>query len=249
MNTALLEIQNLSLHFPGSDKQILENISYPIYPEDFVVILGSNGSGKSSLLKVIDKRYPLLTGEIILDEKKISAYSSLKFSQMVKTLTQNCNETLFGSLTVMENYLIVKQQHEAALFTLNKNDDKEYFAHYISKFNANLTAKLDTMVDLLSGGEKQALALGLMVIYPPRLLLLDEHTSALDPKSAEIIMQLTKEMIEKYKITCMMTTHDLVEAKNYGNRILALKNGKVHHMIEPSDKLGIVEEGLLEKCY
>jgi putative ABC transport system ATP-binding protein len=249
MKTPLLDIHNISLQFPGSDKKILENISYTVYPGDFIVILGSNGSGKSSLLKSIDKRYPVLSGDILVDQKKISHYSPHQFSQTIKTLTQNCNETLFGSLTVIENYYIVKQQYESNLFHLSRSEDRDYFSNYIQPFNFNLIAKLDTMVDRLSGGEKQALALGLMILYPPRLLLLDEHTSALDPKSAVSIMSLTKAMAEKYNITCMMTTHDLGEAKMYGNRILALKNGKVHHTIETNEKTNVAAETLLETCY
>ena len=249
MKTALLEINNATLTFPGVEKPILSKINYTVYESDIILILGSNGSGKSSLLKLLDKRYQPTTGDITLTGNSLRTCPPKKFNHSIKTLTQNCHETLFTSLTILENYLLVKQQYEPALFAIQQQAERQFFADYIVKFNPNLGSKLDQVVEQLSGGEKQALALALTVLYPPQILLLDEHTSALDPKSAEHLMQLTYETVTEHRITCLMTTHDLSIAEKYGNRILALKNGEIYQIIDQHDKPAFSQNHLLAACY
>jgi putative ABC transport system ATP-binding protein len=246
---SLLKIENVSLCFPRQEKPILSGISYLVNQGDFIIILGSNGSGKSSLLKLISQRYQPSIGTIYFENKSLKNYSVKQFSRHIKTLTQNCHESLFTSLTVLENYLLVKQQYEPHLFATQDKREREFFANYLLQFNPNLAAKLDCCVDFLSGGEKQTLALALTVLYPPRILLLDEHTSALDPKTAESIMLLTKEIVQRYQITCLLTTHDLSQAKDYGSRVLALKNGTIHQAFEYDTKRALSKTQLLAACY
>lgn len=247
--TFLIDIKNVSLTFSGAEKVILSDINYQVKKGDFVIILGSNGSGKSSLLKLLSRQHQPCTGMISVEGSGLNSYPGKKLSRHVKTLTQNCHESLFTSLTVLENYLLVKQCYEPNLFALKNKGDRAYFAEYLLKFNVNLAAKLDQMVEQLSGGEKQALALALTVLYPPRILLLDEHTSALDPVSAERLMLLTQQVAEEFRITCFLATHDLGIAEKYGNRILALQNGKIHHEIERSDSGILNQKSLLAACY
>lgn len=249
MSTHLLDIKNVSLSFPGLEAPILNNINYEVRKNDFIIILGSNGSGKSSLMKLIDRRYRPTSGNIFLDEKLIESYPGSEFSNRVITLTQNCHDSLFASLTVLENYLLVKQRHEAKLFAITNKKERDFFAKYVAEFNPNLPKKLNQIVDKLSGGEKQALALALSVLYPPEILLLDEHTSALDPKSARQLMALTQQVVTQHHITCMMTTHDLDIAMNYGNRILALKQGEIYQTIDYANKAKVTEQELLAACY
>jgi putative ABC transport system ATP-binding protein len=238
MTPSLLKINNLSLKIGNLERPILSNINYEINPGEFIIILGSNGSGKSSLLKLLENRYYPTEGEIFLEERLLSRYSEKQLSQQIKTLTQNCHESLFTSLTIFENYLL-----------RTKKPDKEFLKNYLKKFNINLSLKLDQIVEKLSGGEKQALALALIMLYPPKILLLDEHTSALDPHASSQIMQLTKDIVEEYKITCILTTHDLFIAENYGDRILALKNGSIHQDIKKNPKAKLSHSELLNACY
>lgn len=245
----LLNIQNVCLQASGIDKPILSGINYQVGKGDFIIILGSNGSGKSSLLKLIDQRYQPTSGVIFLNDRPLARYSAAELSQTVITLTQNTNESLFGSLTLLENYLLVKQRHEAKLFSFANKNEREFFANYLLEFNVNLASKLDQLVDRLSGGEKQALALALSVLYPPKILLLDEHTSALDPKSGQDLMALTHKIVSEHHITCMLTTHDLDIALTYGNRILALRHGEVYKVIESEEKKTLTQKDLLEVCY
>lgn len=230
MKNLILSLDNISLNLPGVEKPILSNINYKITEGDFIVILGSNGSGKSSLLKCIDQRYQPTSGKI----------SFIKSKMKITTLGQNCHESLFPTLTILENYY---------LFSSGKKTDKEFFINYLNEFNPNLSIKLDQLVQTLSGGEKQALALALSVLYPPDILLLDEHTSALDPKSAQTLMEITHRAIQQHNITCMLTTHDLDIASQYGNRILALRNGRMFQVIEHEDKKVLDQNKLLAACY
>lgn len=249
MNKILLEINNISLELSGLEKPILSNLNYQINANDFIIILGSNGSGKSSLLKLLDKRYQATRGSITLNQQVLDKIPAHEFSRKVITLTQNSHESLFGSLTVLENYLIFKQRHQPKLFSFSNKKDREFFSIYIQDFNPNLPNKLDQLVDKLSGGEKQALALALSVLYPPEILLLDEHTSALDPKSAERLMALTQRVVSDNKITCILTTHDLDIAMQYGNRILALRQGQIHQTIDYDKKKILNQMELLNACY
>ena len=249
MSNSFIEIRNISLHIPGVDREILSNIHYDVFPSDFIILLGSNGSGKSSLLKLLDKRYRASTGSITIGGNNINNIPANHLSSTIKTLTQNSHDSLFSSLTLLENYLLVKQHHEPALLTLREKSERDFLVTYLEKFNPNLSAKLDQSVETLSGGEKQALALALIVLYPPKLLLLDEHTSALDPKTAEQLIQLTNEIIHKNHITCILATHDLKIAEQYGNRIVALKNGEMHLQIEANEKTNLSHQHLLEVCY
>lgn len=249
MTTIAIDIQNVSLTVQETKLTILDNINYQIKTGDFVILLGSNGSGKSSLLKLLDRRYVATAGKILLSNKAIETYSNANFSKHVITLTQNYHDSIFPSLTIFENCLLVKYKLNKKIFAFSKRQDRLFFIDYLSKFNANLAKNLDAETGKLSGGEKQALALALSILYPPKILLLDEHTSALDPNAASQLMELTHQVAMKNKITCVLTTHDLNIAQNYGNRILALRKGKVHQVLEENKKLGVDREDLLAICY
>lgn len=229
----LLDIRDVSLKIPGVEKPVLSHISYQIQQGDIVILLGSNGSGKSSLLKCIDGRYHPTSGNIFMQEKLILN----PYKQGIATITQQSSESLFPSLTLLEHFLLIKKGNESLA----------YFINHLSFFNENLPKKLHQVVDQLSGGEKQAFILALTFLHPPQLLLLDEHTSALDPTASERLMKITYTMIHKHHITCLMTTHDLAIAERYGNRVLALKQGKIIKTIHNKEKFDA--HALLTTCY
>lgn len=240
----MLKIKNLQLKIAGAEKPILNNVNYEVHAGDFVVLLGSNGSGKSSLLKVIAGSIKATQGFVQFEGKNSSTYSKKAYGAFVKTVTQNCDESLFTSLTVFENYRLL----EGAAFT-SISKARHFLTHYLSSFNVNLSAKLDQVVSELSGGEKQALVLAFVFLHPPKLLLLDEHTSALDPKIGAELMELTKTLLKKYRMTCLLTTHDLKTACEYGNRILVLKAGSIIGEIEKDHQKPLDETFLLKTCY
>lgn len=238
---SLVTFEHVTLHYPALERPILQDINYTVQKGDCVVVLGANGSGKSSLLKLIDGRYRANSGNIFLQNKNINTLSSRVRAEHIHTLTQNAQDNLFLSLTIFENYqLMIKRQG---------HDPIDSLADYLRTFNPNLSNKLDVLVARLSGGEQQALALALAVLYPPEILLLDEHTSALDPKTAEHLMALTAHIIHTRRITALLTTHNVNHALAYGDRILALKEGCVHDCIEHSDKKNLSADMLLARCY
>jgi putative ABC transport system ATP-binding protein len=241
-NKPILQIQDVSFIPNYSEKAILKEINYEIHPFDFVILLGSNGSGKSTLMKLIEQKNIPTKGAIVFDGNPLKNYSKKKLSHEIKTLTQNCDESLFTSLTLWENYLLMKGK-------LSHGNERLFLKHYLSEFNANLSMKLDEKVSCFSGGEKQTLALAFLFLNPPRLLLLDEHTSALDPKTAQLNMELTFNMITKYNITCLLTTHNLEIAMKYGNKILVIRDGKIAHKIEKEEKRILTPDQMLEKFY
>lgn len=244
MTTPIINLQNISFRLPEQKKEILSAITYQVNEGDFVIILGSNGSGKSSLLKLIDKRYTPSSGKILLKGHLLSQYSPKNFVSQVKTLTQNYQESLFTSLTVFENYELFKKYASPSKNAPHhpKRDDCQL---YLSQFNKKISRNLDQVVDKLSGGEKQMLALALIMLSPPALLLLDEHTSALDPASSEAIMALTQELLKKFQVTCLLTTHDLKKAAAYGNRLITLRDGKIVKTLESHEKKTMTPELLL----
>lgn len=231
MNNLILNVDNISLNLPGVGHPILENVTYQINEGDFVILLGSNGSGKSSLLKVIDGRYKKSSGKITLHHQA--------GKKGVTTVTQSSADALFMPLTVYENFLLIA----------DGKGTREQCQTYLQTFNPKLASKLDDLASRLSGGERQALVLALATYQPCDLLLLDEHTAALDPVTSERLMKLTANIITEKKLTCVMTTHDLDDALKFGNRILSLRHGRVHATIDEHEKNSMTVEKLLSACY
>jgi putative tryptophan/tyrosine transport system ATP-binding protein len=246
---SLLQIKHLSLHIPAVERWILKDIDYTIYPGDIIIVLGGNGSGKSSLVKAIDGSYRCTKGKISLNEQPIAQLSSAERAKKIITLTQDMHGSLFLGMTVLENCLLAELRHHTVSLKIASQSERTFFTAYLKQFNPKLSHKLDTQVERLSGGEKQSLALALCLFQPPQLLLLDEHTSALDPKTAASIMQHTYSEIQKHKITCLLTTHNLEMALQYGNRLLALKEGSIVLTADHAEKETLTKQDLLERCY
>ncbi|MCD6055455.1 MAG: metN2 [Gammaproteobacteria bacterium] len=242
MTAPLLQFQNVSLSYPALDRPILHHIDYTVDPGDFVIILGANGSGKSSLLKIIDGRYQPTQGHLKLNAKNINTFSAKVRANTIHTLTQHAKDSLFLNLTLFENYQLMQKNVKTPFKPAE-------LSKYLSGFNQNLSTKLAILAGQLSGGEQQALALALAVLEPPAVLLLDEHTSALDPKTGQYLMALTAQVIQERNITAILTTHNVEHALRYGSRILALKEGGIYDKIEEEEKKTLTAVALLERCY
>ncbi len=248
MITTLLTFKDIHLNYPALERPILQKINYSVQAGDFVIVLGANGSGKSSLLKLIDGRYQPSQGQILLEHKNIHRLSAKNRAHHIHTLTQSAQDNLFLNLTLFENYQLLARNPKERK---KKGLEAEiiFLKEYLKDFNPNLCDKLSMLVGRLSGGEQQALALALAVLDPPAILLLDEHTSALDPKTAAHLMALTANIIAQKKITALLTTHNTQHALNYGTRILALREGEILDCIEGKAKKELDHASLLERCY
>ena len=246
-NDSLLVLQDVNLSFVNVERAILQNINYQLFRQDFVIVLGSNGSGKSSLIKVIKQQYPLSSGNLIFQGNLISQFDG-NMQQEIILLSQIMQESLFFELTVLENCILWDMQTKK-LASEKSSRSKKFFQQYLLDFNQKLADKIDTQTKKLSGGEKQALILGLCLLRKPKLLLLDEHTSALDPKTAEKIIMLTARLINQHKLTCMMTTHNLEHAIKYGNKLISLKDGCINYQVAGKEKQSLSTMALLQHCY
>jgi putative ABC transport system ATP-binding protein len=221
---------------------ILSAIDLTVAETQIVMCLGSNGSGKSSLLKLIDRRYPLQKGECHLASIPLRRYSAKQLARAVITLTQNPLDSLFAQLTVEENARLAGHRAAGRL-------KKEVLREHLHAFNPKLVHHLDTLAGQLSGGEQQALTLALACLAKPKLLLLDEHTSALDPHTADHLMQLTSHTVKAQGITCLISTHHVEHALRYGDRLIALKQGKIVQDYNQAAKAQLSVADVRRACY
>lgn len=249
MNDPILELKKVCFSTPSREQSIIDNVSFSINPGDFIILLGSNGSGKSSLINLINRTYTLNSGRILLFNKKLNDYSSLQLAKMVVTLTQNTAENLFMDMSIAENARLSHMRGKNLFELENKKNFFKTFKEYLQQFHLGLAKRLDAPVSKLSGGERQILTLALQLQHNPDLILLDEHTSALDPKTADLIMEKTYQAISTRKMTCIMTTHNLDFALKYGNRLLAINKGKIVHVVCEKDKAQLTKNDLLSDCY
>lgn len=226
-------IEKLSFHKEGRD--ILQDVSFKIYPGDFVVLLGGNGSGKSSLLKCINGLYRASFGSIFLHEETICQKPVEHIAQNVSTATQKA--ATLDRLTVLENCRCACKR------PVPKD---AFFQESLEKLHSPLSKKLHMEVSCLSGGEKQLLALAMCLYKEPKLLLLDEHTSALDPVLGKKVMEITAAELQKRpKLSVIMTSHKLDDALKFGNRLFLLKEGKLAFEAAGEEKKRCQKEDLL----
>lgn len=236
----MITFKNIS--FQLQEKIILSHLELTIPRSQTVILLGKNGSGKSSLLKLLDRRYPLQQGTLTIDGKPLQHYSAKQLARTMATLTQQPLDSLFSHLTVKENCLLAARQARS----FKKESELK---NYLAEFNPKLPLHLDTLCQHLSGGEQQALMLALACLSQPKIILLDEHTSALDPKAAEELIRLTQEKINAYNLTAIICTHNLDHALRYGHRLIALQEGKIIRDYCGPEKEKLTLEKIRQECY
>lgn len=221
---------------------------------DFVSVVGSNGSGKTSLLNIICGSIPVDSGSICVNEEEISHTKEYKRLRKIGRVYQNPAMGTCPTMTILENMSLA--DNKGKLFDLSLGTNKKRKQEYqqrLKQLNLGLEDKMDVKVGALSGGQRQAMALLMSTMTPIEFLILDEHTAALDPKTAEIIMELTDKIVREKKLTTIMVTHNLRYAVEYGNRILMMHQGnvildkyqnaedniKVEHILELFNKISI----------
>ena len=231
-----LSLQKIHLSIHSKEKPILKNISLDIYSNDFVILLGSNGSGKSSLIKVMNGLSKPTSGKIKLEDKDITNQPIYQRAQSIITLTQDLNLSTFSELTVLENCLISLYRKKKVSLAISVKKMKKQIYSYLATYSTKLAQALFEMVSSLSGGERQTLALAMSLFQTPSLLLLDEHTSALDPMMATKLMTLTSKITQEQSIPTLMTTHNLDDALCYGNRLIVMRHGQLLHDFKEKEK-------------
>lgn len=246
----MIELKNIDKYFnvgTVNETCIFKDFSLSVKKGDFVSIVGSNGSGKTTLLNLISGTLPVDSGSIILDGTDITTAPEYKRAARIARVFQDPSVGTVPSMTIFENLSLAENKGKPYLFdfAVNKRKSEEY-REIISRLGLGLEDKMNVPVGLLSGGQRQALSLIMSTITPMDLLLLDEHTAALDPKTAEIIMELTDKIIKEKNITTLMVTHNLRYAVEYGNRIIMMHNGKAIIDKQANEKNELVVDDLLE---
>lgn len=227
----MLKIKNLSKSFnigTENEVRIFDGFDLQINDSEFVAILGSNGCGKSTLFNMISGSVKDNGGEIVLGDINISKLKEEQRALKIGKVHQDPSKGVSPSLTILENLsLAAKKNEKFSLRNLIKKQNIDKFIEVLKELDLGLENKLNTQVKFLSGGQRQALSLIMATLKKPELLLLDEHTAALDPKTSAMIMNKTKKLIEKQNITAMMISHNLKDAVKYADRIIMLDKGRI----------------------
>ena len=246
----LLSLKNIYKTFNTGtidEMALFTDFNLDINEGEFVSIVGSNGSGKTTILNIISGTTPLDQGSIYLKDENITKMKEYVRARKLARVYQDPSLGTSPNLTVVENLALAdnKGQFYGLSFALNKKKKADYY-ELLKSLNMGLEDKMNTKVKLLSGGQRQALALLMATLQPVDILLLDEHTAALDPNTSEEIMKLTNRIVKEKHITTLMVTHNLRYAVEYGNRLLMFNQGKIVIDKSGEDKDNIDVDDLLK---
>ena len=238
--TAIVELKNATKIVNTGieeEKVILNDVSLDIFEHDFITILGGNGAGKSTFFNVIAGTLPLTSGSIYILGENVTSYSPEKRAKYLSRVFQDPKMGTAPRMTVAENLLIAKFRGEKRrLVPRRLSHYRKEFQETIDKIGNGLEKHLDTPIEFLSGGQRQALSLLMATLKRPELLLLDEHTAALDPKTSVALMSLTDEFVNRDQLTALMITHHMEDALKYGNRLIVMKDGQIIQDLHQEEK-------------
>lgn len=226
----MIELNNIRKTFnKGSinENNVLKGIDLSLNEGDFVTVIGGNGAGKSTLLNVIAGNINVDEGKIIIDSNDVTNDDVIRRSKYISRVFQDTNMGTCGLLSIEENLSIaLLRGQKRGLKKAIKNSNLKLFKDSLEKLDLNLEKRIKTAVSHLSGGQRQALTLLMATLVKPKLLLLDEHTAALDPKTTATVLDLTEKLVSENNITTIMVTHDMEDALKYGNRLIMLHSGR-----------------------
>ncbi|MEH7122035.1 ABC transporter ATP-binding protein [Bacillus sp. JJ1773] len=230
------------------EKIALQHMNLHLKPGDFMTVIGSNGAGKSTLMNLISGKLIPDVGQVVIDGKDVTAVKEFKRSKLIGRVFQDPMAGTAPAMTIEENLSIAySRTGTRGLKRGVTKARREFFKEKLETLHLGLENRLQAKVGLLSGGERQALSLLMATFTEPKILLLDEHTAALDPSRAELITNLTKEIVEKYKLTTLMVTHNMQQALDLGNRLIMMDKGQIIFETTEEQKQKLTVDKLLEE--
>ena len=244
----MLKIRHISKTFnPGTinEKKAITDLSLELKKGDFATIIGSNGAGKSTLFNAICGDFFTDSGSIELDGRDITFTPQHARARSIGRLYQDPMRGTAPGMTIEENLALAAGK--GGWLSHVTHQEKERFHEELKLLDIGLEARMSQPVGLLSGGQRQALTLLMATMIPPKLLLLDEHTAALDPATADKVLDLTKKIVKEHHLSCLMITHNMHSALELGNRTLMMDSGRIILDIEGKEREGITVDGLLQK--
>lgn len=231
-----------------TEKRALTGVDLTLADGDFVTVIGGNGAGKSTLLNMIAGVYPLDSGTIELDGEDISRLSEPKRAKYLGRVFQDPMRGTAADMQIEENLALAKRRGERRTLRWGiTRAEREEYAELLKKLDLGLETRMQAKVGLLSGGQRQALTLLMATLTNPRVLLLDEHTAALDPKTASKVLELTEQIVGERKLTTLMVTHNMNDAIRLGNRLIMMHEGRVIYDVAGDEKRVLTVPDLLQK--
>lgn len=243
----MIEIKNLTkVFYPGTvnEKVALENVNLRIEKGEIVCVIGSNGSGKSTLFNLISGTYPVTNGTIQFKNKDVTKMPEYKRAKMIGRIFQDPTKGTAANMSIEDNLITASSKGWKSLKISLNNEKRKQFQKILVPIN--LQNRLKDNVGLLSGGQRQALTLLMTVMSDPEVILLDEHTAALDPHNADIVMDLTTKYIEEKSLTALMVTHNMKFAIEFGTRLIMMDEGKIILDVKGEEKKKLTVNKLLE---
>lgn len=246
----MLEIHNISKTFhPGTinEKRALQNLSLTLEDGDFVTVIGGNGAGKSTLMNAICGTWRLDEGKIIIDGKDVTSMPEHKRAKFLGRVFQDPMMGTAADMEIKENLALAKRRgkRRGLRWGITSAEKAEY-RDLLASLGLGLEDRMSSKVGLLSGGQRQAVTLLMASLNKPKVLLLDEHTAALDPKTAEKVLEITDKIVNENNLTTLMITHNMRDAINHGNRLIMLHEGRIIVDVRGEQKKDLTVEQLLE---
>lgn len=246
----MLKIENISKTFNAgtvNEKKALNNLSLHLLQGDFVTVIGGNGAGKSTLLNSVAGVFKIDSGKILINDIDVTNLAEHKRAKYIGRVFQDPMLGTAAGMMIEENLaLAMRRGKTPGLSYMMNGKQQEYFKNLLAELDLGLENRLSAKVGLLSGGQRQALTLLMATMKKPELLLLDEHTAALDPKTAEKVLHLTEKIVTRDKLTTLMITHNMRDALQFGNRLIMMNNGQVIVDVRGEEKKKLKINDLLQ---
>lgn len=249
----MIQLKEFTKYFHrGSVNEVLalNGLNLAVSEGEFVTIIGSNGAGKSTLLNCLAGTHPMDDGRLKVDGQDVSPWSEHRRAKLISRVFQDPLLGTCASLSIEQNMaLALRRGARRGLGRGVRPADRELFRHHLKTLGLGLENRLRDRVGLLSGGQRQALTMLMATLVRPKILLLDEHTAALDPKTARQILDLTRTIVAEQRLTTLMVTHNMNHALKFGNRLIMLHRGQIILDLDDKEKQGLGKEDLIARFY